>query len=61
MDSGGEKWEVINCPAIAEEHDVLGRKPGEALWPARYDENALERIKNTIGPYLVGQPVPAKT
>jgi predicted phage terminase large subunit-like protein len=51
MDNGGEAWEVINFPAIAEEHDVLGRKPGEALWPARYDEKALERIKNTIGPY----------
>jgi predicted phage terminase large subunit-like protein len=51
MDNGGEPWEVINFPAIAEEHDVLGRKPGEALWPARYDEKALERIKNTIGPY----------
>ena len=51
MENGGEAWEVINFPAIAEEHDVLGRKPGESLWPARYDESALERIKNTIGPY----------
>ena len=27
-----EGWEVIELPAIAEEYDVLGRQPGEALW-----------------------------
>lgn len=26
----------INLPALAEENDPLGRKPGEALWPERY-------------------------
>jgi phage terminase large subunit-like protein len=26
-------WTIINLPAIAEEDDPLGRKPGEALWP----------------------------
>lgn len=51
MESGGEQWEVINFPAIAEEHDVLGRAPGEALWPERYGVADLERIKNTVGPY----------
>lgn len=29
-------WKIINIPAIAEEEDVLGRKPGEALWPERF-------------------------
>ena len=42
---GGEKWELINFQAIAEEHDELGRSPGEALWPARYDESDLARIR----------------
>ena len=51
MESGGEQWEVINFPAIAEGHDVLGRAPGEALWPERYGVADLERIKNTVGPY----------
>lgn len=32
---GGEKFEVINFSAIAGEDDILGRKPGEALWPER--------------------------
>jgi predicted phage terminase large subunit-like protein len=31
-------WMIIRLPGIAEEDDPLGRAPGEALWPARYDE-----------------------
>ena len=37
-------WRVIRLPAIAEEDDPLGRAPGEALWPERYDLAALNRI-----------------
>lgn len=36
-----EKWKIIRLPAIAEDDDVLGRKPGEALWPERYDLDFL--------------------
>lgn len=49
MNSGGERWTVINIPAIAREKDPLGRKPGEALWPERYSIEALETIKQSIG------------
>lgn len=38
----GDEWELISFPAIAEEHDVLGRRPGEALWPERYPVEDLE-------------------
>lgn len=38
---GGEDWLVVNFPAIAETSDVLGRLPGEALWPERYDANPV--------------------
>lgn len=31
------QWKIIRLPGIAEEDDVLGRQPGEALWPERYD------------------------
>jgi len=48
---GGEHWDVISMPALAEENDVLGRQVGEALWPDRYDESALQRIKKTTGSY----------
>lgn len=32
--------------------DPLGREPGQALWPARYDERALAAIKASTEPYL---------
>ncbi len=28
--------------------DALGRKPGEALWPQKYDREALERIRKNL-------------
>jgi predicted phage terminase large subunit-like protein len=34
-------WDVLELPALDN---------GKALWPEWYDEQALERIKNTIGP-----------
>ena len=48
---GGDaaKWTVISLPANAEENDPLGRKPGQALWPERYNEEALARAKNVLG------------
>lgn len=48
--AGGDKWEVVELPALAEDDDVLGRKPGEALWPEWYDEKALERIRMNTQP-----------
>ncbi len=47
----GEHWEVIDFPAIALEQDILGRQPGEALWPERYPVKELEQIKTTLGGY----------
>lgn len=46
-----EHWDVINFPALAEEHDELGRDPGDALFPERYPKERLERIEQRIGPY----------
>lgn len=37
-----EGWEVLNLPAIND--------AGEALWPAQYPIDALEKIKAAIGP-----------
>lgn len=42
-----EKWEQITLPSIATTHDVLGRKPGEALCPERYDIERLERVRRS--------------
>lgn len=46
-----DPWEVINLPALAEDNDVLGRKLGEALWPERYDETALKKLRVAAGPF----------
>ena len=50
QESGGDKWEVIKFPAIAIQDEKF-RKQGEALWPEKYDLQALEQIKTTIGSY----------
>lgn len=47
----GDKWEVLKLPAFPGENDELGRKPGKALWPARFDEQRLEQIRKTQGHY----------
>jgi predicted phage terminase large subunit-like protein len=47
---GGDKWRVINFPAIADQ-DEEHRKAGEALHPERYPLESLRRIEKTIGSY----------
>ena len=44
-----DQWVVVNLPSLAEVNDPLGRKEGEALCPERYDEEALLKIKKTMG------------
>jgi len=55
-----EKWDVVNFKATAEPprenretrkltEDPLGRKPGQALWPWRFDEEALADTKHDVG------------
>ena len=46
---GGDAWEVLSLPAIAEPNDALGRKVGEPLWPEWQNEGALDRIKGAVG------------
>lgn len=64
-EEGGLEWDVLKLKAVAEEEDQLGRKQGEALWPARYDLKALEEIKSGQSPYFWGalyqqNPTPAE-
>ncbi len=56
-------WTVINLPALALDGDELGRAPGEALCPERYDVEALEGIRSVLGSYSFqalyqGSPTP---
>lgn len=48
-DTEGDRWTVVNLPALAEDNDPLGREPGQALCPERYDEEALARIQRVMG------------
>lgn len=48
----GHRWRIIRLPALAEAADPLGRAEGKALWPARYDEQALAAIGSAVGPYV---------
>jgi predicted phage terminase large subunit-like protein len=61
-------WEIINLPAIADEH-TPGREPGSLLWPEFWTSkgldpvNALRVLKETIGDYewsaqYQGRPTP---
>jgi predicted phage terminase large subunit-like protein len=49
-------WFYVRIPAIAEdwkgETDVLGRKPGAALIPERYNVKALNRIMANMSPMM---------
>ncbi len=61
---GGEAWERVDLPALAEESDPLGRPIGEALWPERYSREDLEAIRRQQGTYSFSalyqqQPVPS--
>lgn len=64
-------WEVLNLPAIwgdvapgvvdKTSVDAMGRTCGQALWPWRYNIDALEALKRSVGPetwYAMYQGVP---
>lgn len=38
-----KEWVVVDLPALALENDILGRHPGEALWPERFGVDFLNR------------------
>jgi predicted phage terminase large subunit-like protein len=45
----GPNWVEIRLPALAEEDDPLGRAPGEALCPDRFDEEAYAKMRMVMG------------
>jgi predicted phage terminase large subunit-like protein len=49
MQAGGDRWEVISLPALAEADDPLGRAVGQPLWPEWEDEANLERKRRAVG------------
>lgn len=49
MAAGGDHWDVISLPALAEEDDPLGRVAGAPLWPEWEDLDNLERKRRAVG------------
>jgi len=55
--NGGEHWETLTLPAVAEEDEVIRlsdgvtfkRKQDQPLWPGRYNTEELARIKTAVG------------
>lgn len=45
-----ENWYVINLQGLAREGDVFKRKYDEALWPEKFSEPYLKKVRRTIGP-----------
>lgn len=44
---GGDQFQHVHIRAIAKDDDLLGRRPGEALWEERVPLARLERVKQT--------------
>jgi predicted phage terminase large subunit-like protein len=44
-----EDWRVLRLPAIAEDHDLIGRPPGAPLWPEWETLEALHTKQTVVG------------
>lgn len=55
-------WRKIDLPALAEDDDVMGRKPGESLWPERFPKEHLEQLRSSdprgFAALYQGRPAP---
>lgn len=65
MKDGGEPWEVVSLPALAEDGDPLGRKPGTALCPKLFPVKTLLKYQKKLGTYSFSalyqqRPAPAE-
>lgn len=48
----GDEWRLLSLPALALDDDLLGREPGEALWPERYSAEWLQKRAEQMGSYI---------
>lgn len=53
-DVDADKWVIVRLPAVADDdlHADDDRKPGEVLWPERFDERFMSAARGTLGSYL---------
>lgn len=52
VENGGEQWESVVMPAVANDNDPWGRVSGAPLWPMRFPTDSLQIIRQTLGSYL---------
>jgi predicted phage terminase large subunit-like protein len=45
LEREGDEWHVLTLKMEAGENDILGRKPGQYLWPEYFDEEMILRAK----------------
>ncbi len=50
MQKGGDAWDMLSLPAIAEPDDALGREPGEILWDDDYGYGDFLRHERNTQP-----------
>jgi predicted phage terminase large subunit-like protein len=60
-----ENWRIVRLPALAEEGDLFGRWPGDALNPDRYPVDELLKIRAVLGSWAFEalyqqRPMPAE-
>lgn len=65
LSTDGDNWRVVRLPALAEQGDLLGRIPGEALNPERYPVEELQKIRSVLGSWAFEalyqqRPMPAE-
>ena len=62
-EAGGEKWDVLSLPMLAEPGDAMGRVEGEPLWPEWFTEDMIEQAKRdsrTWSALYQQRPAPAE-
>lgn len=61
MKSGGQAWDILRLPMLAENDDPLGREPGEMLWPDWFTPEMLAQARRdtrTFSALYQQRPVP---
>lgn len=48
-DTGRSFFEYVELPAIAQANDIIGREPGDVLFPERYNRESVYAIKDELG------------
>ena len=50
LEQDSSLWTIVDFPSIAKEHDILGRRPGDPLWPeGGWNLEALLEAKAELG------------